>query len=273
MATRKAPKRGTSAKGEGGSVFIAWSGKNSRSHELAKILAQRIPEILQGARPFISEQIPPGKAWMEELRQALEQCRFGILCVTPENKTSLWLQFEAGAIWKAEQQSQACALLYGLESAQLDGPLSYLQATEFDKAGVHKLLKSINGNANSMPLDDARFEKAFETGWTEIERDVSNISESKEKRNPRTLEDMVSEVLNIVRSLPVQPKPSIYLSAGPMSRVPDEPSHEHLAAMIGSYEPKPTYLVSSPPVNIAQHAKAKKKKKRKKKLMRLKISG
>ena len=26
-----------------------------------------------------------------------------------------------------------------LESAQLDGPLSYLQATEFDKAGLHKL--------------------------------------------------------------------------------------------------------------------------------------
>jgi TIR domain len=174
---------------------------------LAKILAQRIPEILQGVRPFISEQIPPGKLWMEELRQALEQCRFGILCVTPEDKKSLWLQFEAGAIWKAEQQSQACALLYGLESAQLDGPLSYLQATEFDKTGMHKLLKSINDNANQMRLDDARFEKAFEAGWTEIERDVLNIPPPKEKpENPsRTMDDMVIEILNIVRSLPVAP--------------------------------------------------------------------
>jgi TIR domain len=167
--SRTAPKK------SGKAVFIAWSGKRSRSHQIAKILKERIPQILQGVDVFFSKDIAPGKAWMEELRRALKQSCLGVLCVTEENKNSPWLHFEAGALWKAEQENRACVLLCDPEGFQLHGPLSQLQAIELDKEEMRDLLKSINDVANRTGLDDLSFERAFETGWMDIESDLRKV--------------------------------------------------------------------------------------------------
>jgi hypothetical protein len=73
-------------------------GTNSRSHRLAEILRDRIPDILQTAEPFVSDvDVGAGAPWMNQLTKALEEKRFGILCITPENQENPWIHFEPGA--------------------------------------------------------------------------------------------------------------------------------------------------------------------------------
>jgi hypothetical protein len=59
---------------------------------------------------------------MEELRKALKENRFGILCVTPENKDNRWIHFEAGSLWKGEEFTRVCPQSsYAMISSKLSG--------------------------------------------------------------------------------------------------------------------------------------------------------
>ena len=51
---------------------------------------------------------------MNQLTKALEGKRFGILCITPENQENPWIHFEAGALWKADEERRVCPLLYDI---------------------------------------------------------------------------------------------------------------------------------------------------------------
>jgi hypothetical protein len=78
-------------------VFIGWSGERSRAVALA--LREWIPNVIQAANPWMSEEdISKGSTWTSELVVQLGQACFGIICVTPENREALWLAFEAGAL-------------------------------------------------------------------------------------------------------------------------------------------------------------------------------
>jgi len=86
-------------------VFISWSGEHSG--EVAKALQQWLPRVLQAVRPWLSSaSIDPGARWSDEVAGALEELNFGILCLTPENLTSAWLLFEAGALSKTVSESR-----------------------------------------------------------------------------------------------------------------------------------------------------------------------
>jgi hypothetical protein len=71
---------------------------------------------------------------MSSLTKALKENRFGILRITPENKDNVWIHFEAGALWKADEVRRVCPLLYDLRRAEMTRPLSQLQAEEFNQA-------------------------------------------------------------------------------------------------------------------------------------------
>ena len=90
-------------------VFISWSGETS--FEVAKILKEWIPCIIQDVEPyFSSEDIDKGARWSTDIAKELEEASFGILCVTRDNLQSQWLNFEAGALSKAIDKAKVCPL-------------------------------------------------------------------------------------------------------------------------------------------------------------------
>jgi len=116
-------------------VFICWSGEKSRSHQIAEILKERIPEILQTADTFLSAvDVNPGTLWMDRLKRALKENSFGVLCITPENKDNPWMHFEAGALWRTEEDRRVCPLLFDIRPAEITGPLTQLQCKQLDCA-------------------------------------------------------------------------------------------------------------------------------------------
>ena len=80
-------------------VFLSWSGEKSRA--VAEALREWLPKVLQEVEPLMSsEDISAGVRWQYLISEALEGSSVGILCVTRENQSAPWLNFEAGAIAK-----------------------------------------------------------------------------------------------------------------------------------------------------------------------------
>ena len=91
-------------------VFISWSGDRSRA--IAEELRDWLPTIVQSLEPFISTQdVPVGGRGLNVLASELQDCSFGILCLTQENKQGQWIHFEAGALSKVIEASRVVPLL------------------------------------------------------------------------------------------------------------------------------------------------------------------
>lgn len=71
-------------------VFISWSGE--RSQALAQAVASE-----------------------------LEASNFGLICVTPENVSELWVLFEAGALAKSMKGARVVPLLFNLDFSDING--------------------------------------------------------------------------------------------------------------------------------------------------------
>jgi hypothetical protein len=170
---------------------------------LAEILRDRIPDILQTAEPFVSDvDVGAGAPWMNQLTKALEEKRFGILCITPENQENPWIHFEAGALWKADEERRVCPLLYDIRPAEISGPLSQLQAKQFSKSGFLAVMKEVNRRGCLVSIEERVLERTFERVWPEIEAEVSKIKvPAVPQKKTRESREMIEEILTIVRSL------------------------------------------------------------------------
>lgn len=186
-------------------VFISWSGE--MSFEVAKILKEWIPCVIQDVEPyFSSEDIDKGARWSTDIAKELEEASFGILCVTKDNLQSQWLNFEAGALSKAIDKSRVCPLLFRLKTTDItNSPILQFQMTVVDKNDVYKLFKSINASLGEKGLDEARLEKVYDTFWPQMELafnsiKVSNDEETPNKGNEDTNTVMLEEMLDLLRS-------------------------------------------------------------------------
>ena len=97
-------------------VFISWSGPISL--QFATVLRDWLPDVIQAIKPWVStEDIDKGTVWNAELSGQLSNVRFGIICVTPENASSPWLAFEAGAmsVNKGIGKQHVAPVLLGIE--------------------------------------------------------------------------------------------------------------------------------------------------------------
>lgn len=187
-------------------VFISWSGH--KSFEVAKVLKEWIPCIIQEIEPyFSSEDIDKGARWSTDIAKELEEASFGILCVTKENLESQWLNFEAGALSKAMDKARVCPFLFDLQPSDISkSPILQFQMTSVDRDDIFKLFKSMNSCLEENKLEDNRLEKMFSAFWPkmdeafktiETENDKSVINKEEDKENHK---EILEEMLDLLRT-------------------------------------------------------------------------
>src|SRR5689334_14501294 len=95
--------------------------------------------------------IDAGARWQNEIAAALDSTDYGVICVTRENQSAPWLNFEAGALAKKVDSSRVVPLAVDLTPSDIRHPLGQFQALPADREGVDRLLKSLN-DAIEVPL-------------------------------------------------------------------------------------------------------------------------
>lgn len=186
-------------------VFISWSG--DISHEVALILRDWLPLVIQAAKPFVSsEDIRSGYRWLHELSGTLEEYSTGIACLTPDNLDGRWINFEAGALSKSVKGSALMCLLIGLEPTDLRGPLSQFQLTAYDEDSVFKMVMDINDSVPETRAEREVIRQTFIKFFPDLRNELDplvdqakNTSEGKELEKVYVPE-VLGEILAMVRS-------------------------------------------------------------------------
>lgn len=170
---------------------------------IAKALREWLPRVIQAIEPWMSDSdADKGIRWEQRIGQELEQTRFGIFCLTPENLDSRWLNFEAGAIAKTVEKTYVCTYLLELKPTDIEGPLSRFNHTKTEeKEDTRKLIHTVNRALESQALDEKIVNDSFETFWPRLELQLNQLPDVAEKRKPRNIEDMTEEILVSVRAL------------------------------------------------------------------------
>jgi hypothetical protein len=184
-------------------VFLSWSGDSRR---VAEELRSWLQSVIQALKPWFSpEDIAKGAPWSLEIAKELNESKAGIVCVTPRNQHSSWLNFEAGAIANATLKPRVCTLLIGMKPSDLSGPLTQFQATEGTKADMRKLVGSLNSLLDKESLSDAMLDRAFDAFWPPFEdrfdQLVRKILATRPTTPSRPDREILEETLGIVREM------------------------------------------------------------------------
>ena len=197
-------------------VFISWSGAETKSLAVAKVLHAWLPSVVNAIEPWIStEGLRAGLKWNQELERELDNTSFGIIVVTPWNQGSQWLNFEAGALSKrvSGSESRVAPLLIDFDKpTDLVGPMASYQATLPEKESMRSLIFSINEALGDGKRSRDLLIKAFDICWPALERDLQEIKdtfadESDPAKSPHPTpvvanpNDAMSEILASVREL------------------------------------------------------------------------
>ena len=183
-------------------VFISWSGE--KSNVIAEALRDWLPTIIQTLEPFLSTQdIPPGGRGLNVMATQLQECSFGILCLTQENREKPWVNFEAGALSKVIEQSNVVPLLIDMRPNDLTGPLTQFQAIRAsDKDEVYDLVQSLASSSGPPRISEHILRRTFNTFWPEFEskfaeaRRIGQVVSGESIRGER---DILEEILTLTR--------------------------------------------------------------------------
>lgn len=189
--------------------------------EVAKVLKWWIEKIEQTSEAFVSDtDISLGTRWSDVIKNALAETAIGVICVTPENQSAPWINFEAGAISKAVngQDTKVIPVLIDFQKkTDYKGPLSDFNLALMDKDGLLKLAKAANSTLPK-PKDDSAVLETFEILWPHLEEKLLKIdSEISSNVQPsRQPEDVMSEILDTVRDIQKQDRSGgLLASLGP----------------------------------------------------------
>ncbi|MFD7874656.1 toll/interleukin-1 receptor domain-containing protein [Streptomyces sp. NPDC059766] len=174
-------------------VFISWSGDASKL--CAEALRDWLPFMNPGIDPFVSSQdISKGERGLDKIANKLQDCTFGIVCVTHENQHAPWINFEAGALSRELGESKLAPFLLDLEVKDLSGPIAQFQATESaSRTEVWALVKSLNEKCETV-IDSDRLRVTFDRFWSDLEENLKSIRES--RPSMPTPQRETSEILN-----------------------------------------------------------------------------
>ena len=182
-------------------VFLSWSGEYSRA------AATAFNEFLswvffQDIKTWMSTGIEAGKKWDGDIAMGLEGADYGILFLTRLNQARPWIMFEAGAIAKRVKNARVVPyLLDGMAERDMEaGPLTSYHAKTATLRDTYDVFMSVN-HLIDRPLEEARLKLLFSKFWPDFERRLSNIPKETDKVPPRPEEDMMGEVLQLVRQI------------------------------------------------------------------------
>ncbi|MFD7385504.1 TIR domain-containing protein [Streptomyces anulatus] len=185
-------------------VFLSWSGE--RSKKTAEALWTWLPDVLQYVNPWLSSlDISAGRRSVREITDELSETNFGIICVTPENQSSRWMYFEAGALARQVDNGFVIPFLINMRTTDLVSPLSQFQAVlGSDRVDVQKLLSDINNASGELALPQERLNRAFQRSWPEFESKMREIKDiplegSSSSTVKRSGADMTEEILLLSR--------------------------------------------------------------------------
>lgn len=200
-------------------VFLSWSMQ--RSESVAQAFRDWLPSVLQNVRPYYTpDDIGKGSRWASEIRGELESSDFGIIFLTPENLTSPWILFEAGALSELEK-SKVAPLLLGVEPTDVSGPLAQLQLTKFNKDECFKLIKALNRALESRALEPSVLTNVFDKWWPDLDEKVKlamQIHVPTHGTAKRPERELLEEVLERVRAIQMRPSRGIAPHRKPISR-------------------------------------------------------
>lgn len=194
-------------------IFISWSGK--MSHQIAVILREWIPSVIQSVEPYVSsEDIDKGARWSTDIAEELQGAKYGILCLTPDNVEAPWLNFEAGALSKTIIDNYVSPFLIGLKPSEIKGPIVQFQSTSYNLDDVKKLIHGINEANSDTKIDKERLNSYFDVWWPKLKEKLDKVEksikvESAKKTNPNLKEkqvevsksdEVLEEILALARS-------------------------------------------------------------------------
>jgi hypothetical protein len=182
-------------------VFISWSGEPGG--RLAEAIRQWLPAVLQFVKPSVSSSdADKDRQWASKVSTELKESQVGIVCLTLEALSDPWILFEAGALSRNLALSQIYTIYFDTEPAGLPLPLGLFRNVLFTKEGIQRLLKTIN-KAGDTPLEEPVLNEAFETGWPQLEMQVTQIlAEPRDAFTvrPRTDREILEEILELTRA-------------------------------------------------------------------------
>lgn len=184
-------------------IFVSWSGTLSKN--IAEILRQWIPAVVQAAKPYYSpDDITKGARWTTEIAKELEESSIGIICLTNDNLEAPWIMFEAGALSKKMDKSKVCPILFGPDPADIQGPLIQFQASKFEKEEIKKVIRMINLELGEHGLAANVFDEVFEMWWPRLKEKVENelkAPKKHEKGKSRSERELLEEILDLSRAM------------------------------------------------------------------------
>jgi hypothetical protein len=187
-------------------LFISWSGP--LSHKVAIALKEWLPSVIQSVKPYVSsEDIDKGARWSTDIAKELEASTYGIICLTKDNITAPWINFEAGALAKALDKSYVAPFLFNLKPSDVEGPLVQFQSVVNEKDDVYKMITSINSKVDSEHrLEATPLKKYFDAWWPQLAKELRTIHEEELNKAPRAEKarrdptEILEELLELVRS-------------------------------------------------------------------------
>lgn len=193
-------------------VFISWSGNFSK--QVAEALREWLPFVINAIDPFLSaEDIEKGHRWNPDIARELQDSAYGIICVSMDNRSEAWLNFEAGALSKSIDTARVAPFLIDMQPSDLTGsPLAQFQATLFNRDDILKLVKSLNTACppTGGQLVEQTLERAFATWWPQLEEKLDTIlasfsgSKAKAKSDTRSTpsaNDIMEDILDTSRNI------------------------------------------------------------------------
>lgn len=179
-------------------IFMSWSGERSKA--IAEEFKSFLSKVLQQTQPFISSQdIELGSLGQNRVMQEVTERRFGLIFITPENKKSEWIHYEAGGLIKDLEKDRVVPILFGIEKKEISKPLSQFQMIEFNKKSVLDLIKQIN-LLTEKPLDPESLNEVFDAFFVRSQDKINSvISDSPKVIETRSTEDILNELLLFTR--------------------------------------------------------------------------
>ena len=180
-------------------VFISWSGKQSQ--EVADALHRYLPQMINAVEPWVSSaDIEAGARWGADIAGKLEKSKVGIICLTPSNLDAIWIHFEAGALAKTLENTFVCPYLCDVKPSHVKGPLAQFQAMRADEQGTRRLLETLNRALGENARKPEDLAEAFNVWWPKLKEKLDAIQNEGPPAKARSAEDMLEEILSLVRS-------------------------------------------------------------------------